>query len=94
MENWKKIKGYDGYEVSDRQHVRNKQGVSPALYVDKDGRYYVALDKNGKINYRYVDELSQEAFASTEETEKPAEQSETSIAQVTTKKAAKKAKTR
>lgn len=92
MENWKRVKGYDNYEVSDTHRVRNKQGTLLSLCVDNNGRYFVALEKNGKIRYRYIDELTQEAFAPEKEAETAVKQAEAEIGAVATKRTAKRVK--
>lgn len=63
METWKKIKDFEGYEVSDAGRVRDERGAMLTLFVNKDGRYHVALKKNGAVIYRSVDELAATAFA-------------------------------
>lgn len=69
MENWKKVKGYESYEVSDRHRVRTERGIILTIWVDKAGRHYVAMKKDGDKRRRYIAELVEEAFAPEQEAE-------------------------
>lgn len=58
MENWKKIKGYTHYEVSDLGRVRNtKTGVFLKPQVQAVGYKFVNLYNNGKMRSWYVHRL-------------------------------------
>lgn len=67
-ENWLKIKGYDGYEVSDLGRVRslnyNRTGETRLLKpgLGKNGYLIVVLCKNRKQKVFYVHKLVVEAF--------------------------------
>lgn len=83
MENWKKVKGYDGYEVSDKHRVRNERGVVLTIWVDKDSRHYVAMQKNGETRRRYIAELVEAAFTPEQEAQTAQESPEQSEAGTT-----------
>jgi hypothetical protein len=82
MENWKKINGFDGYEVSDQGHVRS----IPREIISSRGQKYrlpgktlkpcncgkgylrVCLSKNGHISEVYIHKLVAEAFLPQDDT--------------------------
>lgn len=58
MEKWKKIKGYDGYFVSNLGYVKNKKGILLKFVHEKVNYGYVrvALWKNKKdIMLQFID---------------------------------------
>ncbi|MEZ3441542.1 NUMOD4 domain-containing protein [Alistipes sp.] len=88
METWKKIKYFEGYEVSDTGRVRDERGAMLTLFVNKEGRHHVALKKNGTVIYRSVDDLVAAAFAPGTS----AKETGASVGSVPAKKPAKRAK--
>ena len=63
MTEWKKIYGYENYEVSEDGNVRNSQtGYNLRHTVDKQGYHLVGLSKNGKRKTQVVHRLVAQAF--------------------------------
>jgi len=63
MRNWKKIVGYDNYEVSDDGKVRNtKTAYILKGAVDKQGYHLVILSKNNKPKTQVIHRLVAQAF--------------------------------
>lgn len=63
MANWKKVKGYTNYSVSDDGQVRNDttmKVLSPAL--DSNGYQFVILYRNGEKWHGYIHKLVATAF--------------------------------
>lgn len=65
MEEWKKIKGYDNYLVSNEGRVKSLQNnkekiLKPVSY--KDGYLHVILCKNGKVKNFLIHRLVAQAF--------------------------------
>ena len=63
IEQWKQIKNYKKYEVSDLGHVRNKNTgriLSPGIQTC--GYYLVCLSENGKVKTHSVHRLVMDAF--------------------------------
>lgn len=63
MANWKKVKGYTNYSVSDEGQVRNDKtmkALSPAF--DSNGYLFVILCENGTRWHGYIHQLVATAF--------------------------------
>lgn len=88
METWKKIKDFEGYEVSNTGRVRDKHGAILTLYVNKAGRHLVALKKDGAVIYRSVEDVASAAFAA----DVPAKDASASMDSAPAKKPAQRAK--
>ena len=62
-ETWKKVKGFNNFEVSDKGRVRNiKLGLIKSQRKTKTGYMIVDLKENGNKYTRYVHRLVAEAF--------------------------------
>ena len=71
MKNWKKIKGFDKYEISDFGNVRSfyyKKLKIIKHKIDKNGYIYIQLFLDKKIYYKKIHRLVMQHFSS--ETEK------------------------
>ena len=63
MEEWREIRDFPGYSVSDQGHIRNDEtGRILALLRNQQGLYYVGLSKNLVQHKRSVPLLVAEAF--------------------------------
>lgn len=62
-ETWKKVKGFNNFEVSDKGRIRNiKLGLIKSQRKTKTGYMIVDLKENGNKYTRYVHRLVAEAF--------------------------------
>jgi hypothetical protein len=63
VENWKKIIGYENYEVSDIGNVRNSNtGLVLKKEIDTHGYYRISLSKHGKHKAGRIHRLAATAF--------------------------------
>lgn len=68
MEEWRKIKGYDRYEVSNYGRVRNKEKLIMKQHYKKRGDAVITLSKNGKKKTFRVARLVAKAFLEEDKT--------------------------
>ena len=64
-ENWRKVPGFSGYEVSDHGRIRSLRRANARLMnpeIDKDGYSRVALVKDGRYEHQVLSRLVAIAF--------------------------------
>lgn len=62
MEEWRKIKDFENYQVSNLGRVKNKRGTIIKSFDNGHGYLRISLCKDGKHYNRYVHRLVAEAF--------------------------------